>query len=873
MIGRTISHYRIVEKLGEGGMGVVYKAQDLRLDRPVALKFLAEHLMRDQEGHDRFVREAKAAAALDHPNICTVYEIDEADGKTFIAMAFVDGEALNDVISKGPLKIEDAVDLTLQAAAGLGAAHEKGVVHRDVKPANIYITRAGSNRPSQAKVMDFGLAQLAGSSRITKVESTIGTIAYMSPEQTHGDLVDHRSDIWSLGVVLYEMLAGRLPFKGHYDQAILYSVLNEQPDPLTSLRPEIPEALERIVSKALVKDPAARYQTMAELSADLRAFQKAGEPGTAIPVAAASRPGRHLWYLAAAVASVAVVTLVLIWPRSPSPATESSAALQPVPLTSERGNELHVTFSPDGTQVAYSWNGPGQDNYDIYVQVVGSGSPLRLTTDPGDDLGPVWSPDGSQLAFVRATATSAPGVYLVPPLGGRERRVLENVLVPTNTLEWGPQGKSLLFAELAPGTDRGAIFQFFLESGEKRRISSPPETAISGDSAPALSPDGKTLAFTRGNYARRDIYLAPLGGGEPRVLAAQEGMTFSLAWTPDGREIVYAWTPYLGATQSLWKIAAAGGESQRLPTGPGAGNPAVSSRGNRLAYESVSTDTNIWRYWLPRQGEAARAPERVLSSTWLDSEGHISPDGTRIAFSSTRSGAREIWTCDRDGGNLLRLTSLGRSCGSARWSPDGRYIAFDSDVKGNWDIFIVSADGGSPRALTEDPGEDSRPSWSHDNRWVYFGSFRSGSFQIWKTPPEGGEAVQVTENGGYNPVESPDGRFLYFASGANGREIHKRALERGQGTRVLPDFQHAGRNGLWDVTDDGIYYPGMRQNSAAVVWVLKFLRFDTGEISEVMEVPPPTGGPSIDISPDGQWLLYSQTDEVGSDLMLVENFH
>jgi Tol biopolymer transport system component len=305
--------------------------------------------------------------------------------------------------------------------------------------------------------------------------------------------------------------------------------------------------------------------------------------------------------------------------------------------------------------------------------------------------------------------------------------------------------------------------------------------------------------------------------------------------------------------------------------GPVVDSPAISLRGNRLAYEVVSSDTNVWRYSLPAAKGGAE-PVKLIASTLLDSEARISPDGSRVAFSSTRSGRREIWTCDRDGSNLLRLTSLEASCGSPRWSPDGRRIAFDSDLKGNWDVFVVGAEGGPPRALTQTEGEDSRPSWSHDGRWIYFGSSRSGSYQVWKVSPEGGDAVQVTRGGGYNPLESPDGRFLYFAKGPTERGIWRLPVEGGEEAAVLPELAGVGGSARWDVASNGVYFVEFRADASLGKWLLRLLRSDVSEVTDVMELPPPAGGACLDVSPDEPWLLYTQNDVLGSDLMLVENF-
>ena len=273
MIDKTISHYIILEKIGEGGMGVVYKAEDTKLQRLVALKFLPSNSLGDEEAKTRFLREARAAAALQHPNICTIHEIDEADGYTFIVMAYLEGEELRKHIEKGPLNLDRLLDIAIQVARGLQEAHGKGVVHRDIKPANIMDTTAG-----QAVLMDFGLAQIASAaSKLTREGTTLGTPAYMSPEQTTGEKTDHRTDIWALGVVLYEMATGQAPFQGHYEQAILYSILHEAPEPITALRTGIPPELERIANKCLAKRADERYQTVSDLLADLGALKRSRE--------------------------------------------------------------------------------------------------------------------------------------------------------------------------------------------------------------------------------------------------------------------------------------------------------------------------------------------------------------------------------------------------------------------------------------------------------------------------------------------------------------------------------------------------------------------------------------------------------------------
>jgi serine/threonine-protein kinase len=328
MIGRTISHYRILEKLGEGGMGVVYKAEDTTLGRAVALKFLPPEMTRDPEATARLLQEARAAAALAHPNICTVHEIGEAGGQTFIVMGLIEGESLGDKIARGPLRLREAVDIAVQVAEGLDAAHRKGIVHRDMKPGNVMVTTEG-----RAKVMDFGLAVSPGQTRLTRTGTTTGTVAYMSPEQSRAGDVDHRTDIWSFGVMLYEMVSGRRPFGGNYEQAVVHAILNDQPEPLTALRTGVPMELERIAGKAMAKRPNERYQTVSDMLVDLRAIARNLEAETITrtagrPQPSAAVPGRRRWRRGLAVGAVvaAAVLVGLIWVNSRPPGRDVAPA-------------------------------------------------------------------------------------------------------------------------------------------------------------------------------------------------------------------------------------------------------------------------------------------------------------------------------------------------------------------------------------------------------------------------------------------------------------------------------------------------------------------------------------------------------------------
>ena len=886
MTGQTISHYKILEKLGEGGMGVVYKATDMKLGRTVALKFLAADRLEDEEHKARFRREARAAAALDHPNICTVYEIDEAQGQTFLAMPYLEGLTVRQKVKQRPLKLDEALDIAVQAGEGLRAAHAKGIVHRDIKSANLMVSPQG-----QVKIMDFGLAQAADQSLLTKTETLLGTPVYMSPEQAQRLPTDRRTDIWSLGIVIYEMLIGRTPFEGEREQAVLYGIVQEEPEPITSQRARVPLDLDWVVSKALAKDKEERYPHIDDMLVDLRAIarQVAEESDTARPskrpttkvqreAPARARRRRLTWALGIAAAAV-VLTMAGLGVRNFLPTTEApSEPLRPVPLTSYPGMEIAGSFSPDGNQVAFPWTGGNTENFDIYVKVVGPGPPLRLTTHPDWDGSPAWSPDGRQIAFLRGhpPAGKKMGLYLIPALGGTERKLAETRVPFTyslgSCLAWSPDSRWLAvcdWAEDSPG--RLSVFLLSVDSGERRRLTWPPEDSGIGDIMPTFSPDGRTLAFSRyGSGLRSDLYLLDLDEdlnpqGEPRRRTFMEQIIGG-QFTSDGRDIVFSAGSLTNS--SLWRVPVSGTASpERLPFGENGFWPIISRQGNRLAYTAGGINVNIYRVNLPVAGGMTGTAVKIISSSRWDHEPRYSPDGNRIAFVSARSGSPEIWRCDSNGSNPVQLTSLGTPMTRLpRWAPDGKSIGFSSDAEGHSDVYVVDAEGGAPRRLTSDPWYEAGSAWSRNGEWIYFFSERSGDAQNFKMPAGGGPAEVVIAGEGPR-MESPDGSLFYFIRGAV-KSVWRMPVEGGgeEDAELVLESTHEGS---YEVVEDGVYF--IPPSTPEAGFSLQFLRFATGAVEPIHDFERQPAG-HFSVAPDGRSILYSQGEPMEGDLMLVENF-
>ena len=863
MVGKQVAHYVVLEQAGAGGMGVVYHARDEKLQRDVALKVPPEGKALTDALRAKWLAEARAASTLNHPNICTIYEVGEYEGQPYIAMEYLAGAPLNERVPDEGLPAETVLEYGAQVASALEHAHTHGVLHRDLKSANVRLTDGG-----QVKVLDFGLAicireaELEGAtqSNVTDSAGVSGTLAYIAPEILNGATADGRADIWALGVLLYEMASGMHPFRGRTTYELSSMILREAPRALPA---HVPPGLRAIILHCLAKQPEQRYQRASEVKAALEALHS---NGGAVAAAAAAGPfegmtprakrnfKRYLWLGGGLVAAAAAAVFFLPWAKPRVTATGPGEKLRL--LLSTESNIAGPAISPDGKMLAYVEHGETSD--DLYVSRVAGGERVKLTKDISRKGEPSFSPDGERIAFARKLAGEAANeVCTIAAFGGEIVEVAQGGSMPT----WSPEGNRLAFVLRKEGEPEGLEIASVDGTGTR--------TILAGDAIypflgrPSWSPDGKWIAVSRSRGGdSREIWLVPVGGKNAIQLTHGSGgaASNSPAFSADGRGLVYGSNQ--GGAWNLWYVELNGTGARQLTTGPGPDSSPSVARDGAIAFLNSRRRTVLVLYEL-----ATGQSKTILSDTAIFWAPAFSPDGEEVAYTRGEpDGSWHLWAVAREGGSARQLTfgkvpeiyaryspdggeiyystwgpeplslgRVGRNGGMARLldekvttsdsygdiSPDGKWVAFARTENRVAHVYVRAADGtGEARKVVAAPG--TVPKWSPDGKWIAFSPDRGFGGGVFVVHPDGSGLRRVAERGGW-PVWWPDGQKIGMQTvGPEGNvEIAVVTVATGE-TRILPGLRFSGVNYPFDVSRDGKWLVTTNEvHESDEIWLLE----------------------------------------------------
>ena len=896
-------------------MGEVYLGHDTRLNRPVALKLLTADLTRYEDRLRRFEQEARAASALNHPNILTIYEIGHAEAGHFIATEYIDGSTLRQHMTRTEIKMAEALDIAVQVSAALSAAHAIGIVHRDIKPENIMVRRDG-----YVKVLDFGLVKLTERQSVDSEAPTIspvntdpkaimGTVNYMSPEQARGLDVDARTDIWSLGVVLYEMVAGRVPFEGATSGDMIVSILDREPSPLARYRTDVPIELEWIVKKALSKEREERYQTIKDFAVDLRRLKQelefrsklerstpSGEGadvtvsgGRAISTGGASRVRtgemgathtassaeyllgeirRHKGGAALVLASLAVIIFGILfflykafWNSAPYVPFQNMR----ISRLTNTGRANGAAISPDGKYVVHVVSEAGQQS--LWVRQVATSSNVQIVPPTEAQFWALtFSNDGNFVYYVMFDKTPPASLYQVPTLGGASRKVLDNI---DSSVTISPDGKQLAFVRDYPAQGERALIIANADGSGERRLNTRQRPDYSAD--PAWSPDGKTIALSAkiadATSYYMNVFAIRVEDGSATPISNQRWMTIGRpAWLKDGSGLVMTAADQVSRLSQVWHLAYPSGEARRI-TNDVNDYRNVTMTADSTALVTVQKDqlSNVWT--LSANGDASRASQ-ITSGKYNGSGGLTwTPDG-RIVYTSNASGQSDIWIMSSDGTNQKQLTANAGANAYPAVSPDGRYVVFVSDRTGTPLVWRMNIDGNNQKQLSD--AKSSYPQVSPDSRWVVYESFDSGKWTVWKVSIDGGAPVRLSDKISESPVISPDGKLIaYSYEDEQSNWQHKIAVIPFDGGPPVKTF---------DVSPTAGWYMRWTPNGRALTYQ------DTrGGVSNIWSQPLDGGKPTqvtdfkadqifcFDWSPDGKQLATAR-GLVTTDVVLISDF-